>query len=95
MMTDESELYVARHKTSGLFAQRIQNWLWGNKEWFEARKPTAAEVLEQLKLAEERSPRWTVDINEADVWTDYDITQYAQYLPEAEFVKVRLSAQPL
>jgi len=61
----------------------------------DARKPTVAEVLEQLKFAEERTPRWTSKINDADVWSDWDIKQYTQYLPEAEFITVRLSAVPL
>ncbi|MEX3984077.1 hypothetical protein AB4Y45_34545 [Paraburkholderia sp. EG287A] len=94
-MTDESTLYVARHKTTGLYTRHIHRWFWGNREWMKSAKPSVADVILELGFAEERSPRWTPDLNVADVWADYDIEHYSQYLPDVEFLKIRLTGESL
>ena len=94
-MTDSSTLFVLRHKSTGKFRLRTKSFLLGNQKWIATTKPTVDAVREQLRLAEEREPRWTTDINEADVWDDYDITRWAQYFRDEEFVSIRLSGKPL
>jgi hypothetical protein len=95
-MTDEiNRLHVARHKSTGLYAKHIHRWLRGNQDWMEAAKPSVADVIKELKLAEERVSRWTSDLNEAEPWAGYDIAKFSQYVPDVEFIKIRLTGEPL
>lgn len=91
---ESSTLFVARHKITGLYSRYAKQFLYGNQDWMASTQPSVARVIEELRLADERSSLWESDIQNAEVWVRYDIDRYQQYLPDVEFVAVSLSYFP-
>ena len=94
-LEEESRLFVARHRVTGLYSTRIERFLWGSKSWIAANNSTVEEVIEELRLSDERSSMWTSEINRAEVWQRYSIEQYSKYIPDVEFVGVELTTVPM
>ena len=90
-LEERSQLFVARHKTTGLYATRIRSFLLGCEEWRKHTKPTVEEVQKEIALSAERAPMWTSDLQDAEVWDRYYIEQFQQFVPEVEFKSVKLS----
>lgn len=90
---DQSRRFcVARHKETGLYTRGIKQFLWGQQDWIKATNPTVEEVREQVRLANERHNRWTDDLQEAEIWNEYDIKHFGQYAPEVDYVDAALTA---
>ncbi|MBC8742012.1 hypothetical protein F6X40_36345 [Paraburkholderia sp. UCT31] len=92
---ERCQLFVARHKGTGLYNTRAQYFLRGNQAWIEAAQPTAQEVTEELASSDSRKSMWSSDLQDAEVWDSYWMAKYQQYVPEVEFIPVRLSGQPI
>jgi AMMECR1 domain-containing protein len=91
-LEERSQLFVARHKGTGLYATRLKSFLQGCEGWRESAKPTVEEVLEEIALAATRAPMWTSDLQDAEMWDRYYIGQFQQFAPNVEFTPVKLSA---
>jgi len=92
-MDEQSQLFVAKHRATGRYSTRIESFFWGNKEWMAAKDPTIQEVIAQMALSEARAAMWTDNLNAAEVWDRYAIAQYAKYLPDIDFVPVKLGVE--
>jgi hypothetical protein len=91
-LEDRSQLFVARHKATGLYATRLKSFLQGCEGWREAAKPTVEEVQHEIKLAADRAPMWTAELQDAEVWDRYYIEQFRRFAPDVEFTPVKLTA---
>jgi hypothetical protein len=94
-MSEEYKIYVAKSPQANLYLINILSFLRGNKNWMDSANPTVEEVQKQIIFANDRKSRWTNDMNEADIWDSYSISQYHQYLPEIEFLEVSLGSEPI
>lgn len=86
-------IFAARNKDSGLYTNRVINFLMGEHFWMESQKPSVSQVKEQIDFINSRRSIWCNNINEAEVWSEDTIKTYGQYLDNVEFVPITLGTE--
>lgn len=95
--TEKSILFVAQHKETGLYQRKVGATFirWDCREWIKAKNPTNQQIRDEIlimrKIIEDNGGKvWTDDINDCEIWDQYDIDHCLKYFPELEMINVHL-----